>query len=63
MAIAYEALARSLDERNHGVRGDAVRAGLVGAQGLSSASCALSLSVLALFVFGAFGEASVSLRA
>ena len=57
---AYEALARGLDERNHGVRGDAVRAGLVGAGPV--------LRLLRSFpecvglVFGAFGEASPSVH-
>ena len=53
---AYEALARDLDERCHGVCGDAVRAGVVGAGPVLR--LLRSYPECVGLVFGAFGEAS-----
>ena len=57
---AYEALARDLDERCHGVRGDAVRAGVVGAGPVLR--LLRSYPECVGLVFGAFGEASPSVH-
>ena len=57
---AYEALARDLDERCHGVRGDAVRAGVVGAGPVLR--LLRSYPECVGLVFGANGEASPSVH-
>ena len=58
--VKPEALARDLDERCHGVRGDAVRAGVVGAGPVLR--LLRSYPECVGLVFGATGEASPSVH-